>query len=101
MTGRKMFFVAATLCIAAVGGCNRADPPRAARQSPPAFGGDFTLRNHDNQPFRLADVRGRPVLLFFGYTSCPDMCPVTRAPHVGRLNREGDAGRFYGGEGYV
>ena len=41
------------------------------------FGGDFTLTNQDGQPFKLADVRGKPVLLFFGYTSCPDMCPMT------------------------
>ena len=41
------------------------------------FGGDFTLTNQDGQPFRLADIRGKPVLLFFGYTSCPDMCPLT------------------------
>ncbi len=41
------------------------------------FGGDFTLTNQDGQPFNLADVRGKPVLLFFGYTSCPDMCPMT------------------------
>jgi protein SCO1/2 len=50
--------------------------PLTARP-PLNFGGDFTLTNQDGQPFKLADVRGKPVLLFFGYTSCPDMCPMT------------------------
>jgi protein SCO1/2 len=41
------------------------------------FGGDFTLTAHTGQPFRLSDLRGKAVLLFFGYTYCPDVCPTT------------------------
>jgi protein SCO1/2 len=37
------------------------------------------LTRVDGQPFRLSDQRGRIVLLFFGYTSCPDVCPTTLA----------------------
>ncbi len=37
--------------------------------------GDFELSSN-NQPFRLSQLRGRPVILYFGYTSCPDVCPV-------------------------
>jgi protein SCO1 len=40
---------------------------------------DFALQDHDGRPFRLADQRGNVVLLFFGYTSCPDVCPTTLA----------------------
>jgi protein SCO1/2 len=40
---------------------------------------DFTLTNQHNQPFRLSDQRGNVVLLFFGYTQCPDVCPTTLA----------------------
>ena len=40
---------------------------------------DFTLVDQDGQPFRLSDQRGKVVLLFFGYTSCPDVCPTTLA----------------------
>lgn len=43
------------------------------------FGGDFQLTAHDGRPFRLSDARGKVVLLFFGYTSCPDICPMTLA----------------------
>lgn len=35
------------------------------------------LTDQDGQPFRLASLEGRPVLVFFGYTHCPDVCPAT------------------------
>ncbi len=38
---------------------------------------DFTLTNHLGEAMRLSDLRGRPTLLFFGYTHCPDICPTT------------------------
>jgi cytochrome oxidase Cu insertion factor (SCO1/SenC/PrrC family) len=40
---------------------------------------DFTLTDHDGHVFRLSQLRGKVVLLFFGYTSCPDACPTTMA----------------------
>ncbi|HKQ76009.1 MAG TPA: SCO family protein [Blastocatellia bacterium] len=41
-----------------------------------AVGGDFTLTDHHGGKFSLADQRGKVVLLFFGYTSCTEACPV-------------------------
>jgi protein SCO1/2 len=41
------------------------------------LGGDFTLTSHDGQPFKLSDARGKIVFLFFGFVSCPDVCPLT------------------------
>ena len=38
---------------------------------------DFALKDHDARPTTLASFRGQPVLLFFGYTHCPDVCPIT------------------------
>lgn len=40
-------------------------------------GGDFVLTGHEGRPFRLSSLQGKAVLLFFGYTSCPDACPTT------------------------
>jgi len=37
---------------------------------------DFTLHDQDGNIFHLKDHRGQIVLLFFGYTSCPDVCPT-------------------------
>ncbi len=41
------------------------------------IGGDFELTDHRGRPFRLAETRGKVRLLFFGYASCPDVCPMT------------------------
>ena len=43
-----------------------------------AKGGDFTLSAPDG-PLSLSDLRGKVVLIFFGYTSCPDVCPMSLA----------------------
>jgi len=42
----------------------------------PAPGGDFSLTDHNGAQFRLSDHRGKIVLLFFGYTSCTEACPI-------------------------
>lgn len=41
-------------------------------------GGDFTLKGPQG-PISLSDLRGKVVLIFFGYTSCPDVCPISLA----------------------
>jgi protein SCO1/2 len=38
---------------------------------------DFSLTDQNGQVFRLSDAQGKVVLLFFGYTFCPDVCPTT------------------------
>jgi len=40
---------------------------------------EFELTRSDGSNFRLGEMRGNVVLLFFGYTSCPDVCPTTMA----------------------
>jgi protein SCO1/2 len=47
------------------------DPPRAAP--------DFTLQGSDGQALSLSRFRGKVVLLQFGFTSCPNVCPATLA----------------------
>lgn len=44
---------------------------------PPALAPDFELLDQHGQPYRLSDQKGKVVLVFFGYTHCPDVCPVT------------------------
>jgi protein SCO1 len=46
------------------------------QQSDAPTGGDFTLQSPDG-PVSLADQRGKVVLLYFGYTFCPDVCPTS------------------------
>lgn len=47
------------------------DPPRAAP--------DFTLRGSDGAELKLSHYRGKVVILGFGFTSCPEVCPTTLA----------------------
>jgi protein SCO1/2 len=45
------------------------DPPRAAPE--------FTLQGSNGKALKLSDFRGKVVILGFGFTSCPDVCPTT------------------------
>jgi protein SCO1/2 len=54
------------------------------------IGGDFTLTDHDGQPFTLASQRGKVILVFFGYSSCPDACPTTLSQLATVIRRQGD-----------
>jgi protein SCO1/2 len=38
---------------------------------------DFALTDENGQPFELSDLRGKWILLAYGYTHCPDVCPLT------------------------
>ena len=44
---------------------------------PPQLVQDMILTNQNGQPMSLSDLLGKPVLLFFGYTHCPEECPLT------------------------
>jgi protein SCO1/2 len=55
------------------------DVERKQVLDPPKELADFTLTGQDGQPLSLSDLRGKPTLLFFGFTHCPDICPTTLA----------------------
>ena len=62
------------------------------------IGGEFDLTNQRGERMRLSDLAGNAVLLFFGYTHCPDICPATlaRMREVKAALPPGDAARFTG-----
>lgn len=53
-------------------------PDRPLPKAPIAEGGNFTMQSADG-PVSLSDFRGKLVLLYFGYTYCPDICPTALA----------------------
>lgn len=53
--------------------------PLSAPATASGIGGDFSLTDHQGQTFSLQQLRGKVVLLFFGYTFCPDICPTELA----------------------
>ena len=58
------------------------------------FGKELALTGHDGKPRALADFRGKLVVLFFGYTHCPDICPTTLADMAALMKTLGpDAAR--------
>lgn len=55
----------------------------------PAIGGPFTLKNGSGQVVTDRDFRGKYMLVYFGYTYCPDVCPTTLTAVANALNRLG------------
>jgi protein SCO1/2 len=78
-----------------VAGCSPEAPKfKASDVTGTTYGRDFQLTGHDGRPRTLADFRGKVVVLFFGYTQCPDVCPTTLSELVEVMKRLGpDAGR--------
>lgn len=68
---------AGLLLVAAMfaGACGNAPPAKPLPIFP--IDVDFSLLGHDHSRFQLASLRGKAVLVFFGYSSCPDACPTT------------------------
>jgi len=67
--------------------------PRGKFDPPPTMP-DFALTDQDGAPFRFSSLRGKAVMLFFGYTHCPDVCPLTMAQfRVVKSTLDDDANR--------
>ncbi|MBY0530511.1 MAG: SCO family protein [Xanthobacteraceae bacterium] len=56
---------------------------------PSSVGGPFALVNQDGKTVTDADFLGKPLLVFFGFTHCPDICPTTLFEISEILNRLG------------
>jgi protein SCO1/2 len=71
--------IAALLCLALVVGIAHAADVKlkAGVFEPPRQAPDFTLNGSDGSPLKLSNYRGKVVLLGFGFTNCPAVCPTT------------------------
>ncbi|MEI7537551.1 MAG: SCO family protein [Comamonadaceae bacterium] len=66
------------LSLLGLGACSENKPAFAAIDITGAeYARDFALTDHNGQPRSLKDFAGKVVVLFFGYTQCPDVCPTS------------------------
>ncbi len=98
---RKLLFIGCWLAVAVTAsllfGWWQVDgpgaPERKARESklPLSIGQmDFSLTDHKGNRVQPADWVGQPLLVFFGFTYCPDICPTTLADITGWLELLGE-----------
>jgi len=72
-------FSAATLFAAALAACNGTPAFKSTDITGVDYGKSLELTDHTGKLRHLEDFRGKAVVLFFGYTHCPDVCPTTLA----------------------
>jgi len=69
--------IAVCLALAGLTACDSAAPQFKSTDITGApYGKTFALTGHDGRRYALADFRGKVVVLFFGFTQCPDICPT-------------------------
>lgn len=75
---RGLMALLGTLVVVALMACSESKKNFASIDITGAgFGKDFSLVDADGQTRTLANYKGQVVVLFFGYTQCPDVCPTT------------------------
>ena len=88
-------FLGAALLALSCAACGPAAPKfQGSDVTGVGFGHDFKLVDHNGKPRTLADFRGKVVVMFFGYTRCPDVCPTTMSELAAVMQQLGaDAAR--------
>ena len=92
MTSSRLFSFGMVALVAICSACTR-DTSKSDAQDPNLYshlGSDFKLTDHEGQRFVLSERAGVS-LLVFGFTSCPDICPLTMSrlsSVMGKLQRE-------------
>jgi protein SCO1/2 len=76
---RALVMLLPLLCLAVLAGAADDAGLIAGVFSPPRAAPDFSLRGSDGTQLKLSRYRGKAVILEFGFTSCPDVCPTTLA----------------------
>jgi protein SCO1 len=76
---RKLFLLLFVLLLSACGERDLPSPYHSIDVTGPLEQADFHLADFNGEPRSLADFRGKVVVLFFGYTHCPVVCPTTLA----------------------
>jgi protein SCO1/2 len=91
---RKLLPILVAVALAfSVTACDKLPGKQASFQNTDVTGLDyakgFSLTDHTGKPRTLADYKGKVVIVFFGYTQCPDVCPTTMAEMAGVMQKLG------------
>jgi protein SCO1/2 len=73
----------------AVAGCDSGPKFKSADITGAEYGKTLELTDHTGKVRRLEDFRGKAVVLFFGFTQCPDVCPTTMIEVANQLKKLG------------
>jgi len=84
-----LFTAVASTALWIIGNHQRASIGASETQTKAQIGGPFTLTDQNGQRRTDADFRGRYMLIFFGFTNCPDVCPTTLSVFSEALNKLG------------
>lgn len=80
MRRRLVAAAAASALLLALAACAPEGPKfKTSDVTGASFGRDFALTDANGKARTLADFRGKAVVVFFGFTQCPDVCPTTLA----------------------
>jgi len=75
-----------------LGACGKDGPKfQASDVTGSTFGREISLTDQNGKPRTLGDFRGKAVVVFFGYTQCPDVCPTTLAMLAEAMKQLGSA----------
>lgn len=87
---RKYLLIALSVLALVLAGCGPQRPEfKGTDITGVDWGKDFRLTDHTGKARTLADFRGKAVVVFFGYTHCPDVCPTTLAEMANVMKRLG------------
>jgi protein SCO1/2 len=81
------YFLLWLCCLLALTACEKPQTPKVPFANTDITGSDyakgFSLTDHNGKSRTLADFKGKVVVIFFGYTHCPDVCPTTLSELAG------------------
>ncbi len=88
MPSFSQLFWSITIC-SVIAGCDSRPQFRSTDITGVPYGQALELTDHTGKPRHLQDFRGKAVVLFFGFTHCPDICPTTLADIAGAVKSLG------------
>ncbi|MES2257865.1 MAG: SCO family protein [Pseudomonadota bacterium] len=89
---KKLFALLCMTAALALPGCDKSAPKLEFSNTDLTglgYAQGFALNDHTGKPVTLASYKGKAVVLFFGYTQCPDVCPTTMAEMAGVMKELG------------